>query len=68
MKFERVYDSHYKHMIIGYAYEEGFIAKDAYLTWTGNEVIEGWSVENKEGKRMFYASTLKEAKAFVEAM
>lgn len=68
MKFERVYDSHYKHMIIGYAYEEGFIAKDAYLTWTGNEVVEGWSVENKEGKRIFYAGTLKEAKAFVEAM
>lgn len=68
MKFTRVYDKTYNNMLVGYKFSSGFIAKDSYINYRGNEVTEGWSVETEQfgGKRLFYASTLKEAKAYVE--
>jgi hypothetical protein len=68
MKFSKVYDTYYKNLLVGYACEKCFIAKDSHFTWSGSEVCEGYSVETEQfgGKRLFYARTLKEAKAFAE--
>lgn len=72
MKFERVYDSCYSSMILGYKFDGGFISKDVDTNWNGNELVRGWSVEVNQkyclfdGKRVFYADTLKEAKQYVK--
>lgn len=70
MKFEKVYDSHYTKLLVGYKFDKGFICKDSHFSWSGNEIVEGWSVETKQfdGKRLFYAGTLKEAKAYAETL
>ena len=64
MTFARRYNAFYTHVIDGYEFDGGFIAKVAHLSYDGNEVVEGWSVE-KNGKRVFFADTLKNAKKFV---
>lgn len=70
MKFTKVYDTHYENLLVGYACEKCFITKDSHFTWNGNEVCDGYIVETKQfgGKRLFYARTLKEAKAFAESL
>lgn len=67
MKFEKVYDNHYTNWLIGYKFDGGYILKDSHLTYNGNEIVEGYSVETEQfgGKRLFYAGTLKEAKKYV---
>ena len=69
MKYSKIYDSRYTNVIIGYKTEkeEYIIYKDAHLSYSGNEIIEGWYVLC-DGKRVFWAGTLKEAKAFVESI
>ena len=65
MKYTKVYDSCYSTMLIGYKFDGGIINRDAHTSWTGNDVLDGYEVE-VDGKRVFYASTLKEAKEYVE--
>ena len=73
MKFERDYNTVYKHVINGYrcvdesGNEKCYINKIARPVGICNEVVDGWEVvENKYStKRYLYASTLKEAKAYV---
>lgn len=74
MKYTKIYDSCYTACVIGYKPDlEGYsIYKDAHCTWSGTEIVDGWEVYNGndfvQGKRVFYARTLKEAKQFVEAL
>ena len=42
------------------------IIKETRTLWNGHEIVDGWEVMNEENKRIFYASTLKEAKQFIE--
>ena len=63
MTYTKIYDSCYT--IIGYTFDGGVIYRDAHTSWRGNDVLDGYEVQ-VNGKRVFYASTLKEAKAFVE--
>lgn len=65
MKYTRKYDSCYTTMLTGYEFDGGIIWKDARTSWQGNLIVDGWEVEI-DGKRAFYASTLKEAKEYVE--
>ena len=66
MKFKRVYNNGIYNELIGYEFDGGFISKDAHLSIHGNEVIDGWVIEDKYlGKRLFYAGTLKEAKDWI---
>lgn len=66
MKYRRIYDSRYTTMVVGYEFDGGVIYKDARTNWNGNEIVDGWEVCTGNYERVFYASTLKEAKAFVE--
>lgn len=70
MKYTKVYDTYYTSVLVGYSCEKCFITKDSHLTWNGNEICDGYIVETKQfgGERLFYAGTLKEAKAFAESL
>lgn len=65
MKYTKIYDSCYTSMLVGYEFDGGVIYRDAHTTWRGNDVLDGYEVV-VDGKRVFYASTLKEAKEYVE--
>lgn len=58
-------------MLIGYEYDGGIIYKDSRTSWNGNTIVDGYEVVARDkngldGKRLYYASTLKKAKEFVE--
>lgn len=71
LKYTRIYDKTYNKQLIGYKLE-GYsysIYKDIRTNWNGNEIVDGYEVINGEsfldGERIFYASTLKEAKEYL---
>lgn len=66
MEFERVYNNCIYKELIGYKFNGGFITKETHLSYHGNKITDGWSVEEHYlGKRLFYAGTLKEAKDWI---
>ena len=72
MKYTKIYDKTYTTQVIGYKPNvDGYsIYKDAHTTWNGTEIVDGWEVYDGndycDGSRVYYASTLKEAKAWIE--
>lgn len=74
MKYTKIYDTIDPTSHIGYKFDGGIIFKNVHTSWSGNEVLDYWSVEVGQknglwdGILVYSCDTLKEAKEYVEAL